>query len=355
MKKVIIVAAIMALAFGSMACGSGPGLKTNRDSISYLIGAEKGVQIKFGNGDIGLDQEIILNNMKEFMANGDLESPEFQEEMEFMDKFHYTKFLPYAQIAQMHENSDRTDTLPALPELFDETYTRENVARGIGLSMGAEILSNKERFELVIPQVEHGIADAMKFNTIEEVETGLLISTEQMNQVYASFQQDMMKKQQEEYEKEMAERNKIATENGEASAKWLAEIEKMEGVKKTESGLLYRIDREGKGKKAKNDGDIVKVHYEGKTRDGKVFDSSYARNQEIEFPLNRVIKGWTEGMKLVKVGGQITLWIPAELAYGQQGAGQDIGPNEALEFKVELFDVTPEPKKKDEEKKNEKK
>jgi FKBP-type peptidyl-prolyl cis-trans isomerase len=154
-----------------------------------------------------------------------------------------------------------------------------------------------------------------------------------MQQVFKSYQEKMMKKQQEEHEAALKA-------NAEESTKWLAEVEKMEGVQKTESGLLYRIDREGDGKQAVNDEDTVKVNYEGKTRTGKVFDSSYERGEAIEFPLNRVIKGWTEGMKLVKVGGQITLWIPAELAYGERGAGADIGPNEALEFKVELLDVT---------------
>jgi FKBP-type peptidyl-prolyl cis-trans isomerase FkpA len=112
--------------------------------------------------------------------------------------------------------------------------------------------------------------------------------------------------------------------------------------------------------KAVNDEDVVKVLYTGRTKDGKVFDSnrwadmpaerqemikSYQPDQAekdnpIEFPLNRVIKGWTEGMKLVGKGGKITLWIPSELAYGQQGAGQDIGPNQALRFDVELLEVT---------------
>ena len=86
---------------------------------------------------------------------------------------------------------------------------------------------------------------------------------------------------------------------------------------------------------------MVVVNYEGKNRKGKVFDSSYERNEPAEFPLNRVIKGWTEGMKLVGKGGKITLWIPAELAYGERGAGRDIGANEALEFSVEVVDVKP--------------
>ena len=68
---------------------------------------------------------------------------------------------------------------------------------------------------------------------------------------------------------------------------------------------------------------------------------SYDKNEPVEFPLNRVIAGWTEGLQLVGKGGKITLWIPAELAYGSRGAGRNIGPNEALEFEVELVDVTP--------------
>ena len=85
----------------------------------------------------------------------------------------------------------------------------------------------------------------------------------------------------------------------------------------------------------------MRVHYRGTLANGTEFDSSYRRGQPAEFPLNRVIKGWTEGMKLVGKGGKITLWIPAELAYGKRGAGRDIGANEALEFSVEVVDVKP--------------
>ena len=131
-------------------------------------------------------------------------------------------------------------------------------------------------------------------------------------------------------------------ENAEASAKWLEGIAKKSGVEKTESGLLYKIERPGDADTiAVDDRDVVVVNYEGKNRKGKVFDSSYERNEPAEFPLNRVIKGWTEGMKLVGKGGKITLWIPAELAYGERGAGRDIGANEALEFSVEVVDVKP--------------
>lgn len=149
--------------------------------------------------------------------------------------------------------------------------------------------------------------------------------------------------------------------NKKESEEWLAKIAKGKGVKKTESGLLYKIENAGDmSVKANKDEDIVKVLYTGTTKDGKVFDSNRwadmpeerkemtkkyqpgdaEKDSPIEFPLNGVIKGWTEGMKLIGKGGKITLWIPSGLAYGEKGAGQDIGPNEALRFDVELIDVT---------------
>ena len=147
----------------------------------------------------------------------------------------------------------------------------------------------------------------------------------------------------------------VPQKNKEESDKWLAKIAKQKGVQKTASGLLYRIEAPSDMNiKANKDEDVVKVLYTGRTREGKVFDSNRwadmseerrkmlpeSKDSPIEFPLNRVIKGWTEGMKLIGKGGRITLWIPAELAYGERGAGESIGPNEALCFDVELISVT---------------
>ena len=89
------------------------------------------------------------------------------------------------------------------------------------------------------------------------------------------------------------------------------------------------------------DTSMVKVNYEGKTIDGKVFDSSKERNDTVKFAVNQVIPGWTEGIQLVGKGGEINMWIPSELAYGERGAGQAIGPNEALQFNVKVIDVIP--------------
>lgn len=126
-----------------------------------------------------------------------------------------------------------------------------------------------------------------------------------------------------------------------ASEEFLKEVEKTnKNIQKTESGILYEIITPGSDVKATNDADKVRVMYKGTLKDGKVFDSSYDRGDTAEFPLNRVIKGWSEGMKLVGKGGKIKLWIPSELGYGEQ-APQSIGPNEALVFEVELIDVLP--------------
>jgi FKBP-type peptidyl-prolyl cis-trans isomerase FkpA len=103
----------------------------------------------------------------------------------------------------------------------------------------------------------------------------------------------------------------------------------------TQSGLKYRVLRKGTGKQPKAT-DTLKVHYHGWLDDGKTFDSSYDRGEMIEFPLNGVIPGWTEGMQLVGEGGMIELEIPSNLGYGARGAGGVIPPNATLHFLVEL-------------------
>jgi FKBP-type peptidyl-prolyl cis-trans isomerase len=131
----------------------------------------------------------------------------------------------------------------------------------------------------------------------------------------------------------------MAQSAAEKGAKFLEENAKKEGVKTTASGLQYKVDKEGTGK-SPTATDTVKVHYKGTLLDGKEFDSSYKRNEPIEFPLNRVIKGWTEGVQLMKEGGKMTLYIPSKLAYGPSGTpGGPIGPDETLIFEIELLQV----------------
>lgn len=124
----------------------------------------------------------------------------------------------------------------------------------------------------------------------------------------------------------------------ERGIKFLQENGKREGVTTTSSGLQYEVLTEGSGK-SPSATDVVEVHYRGTLIDGKEFDSSYKRGETIEFPLNRVIPGWTEGVQLMKEGAKYRFFIPSDLAYGPRGAGQDIGPDEALIFDVELVQV----------------
>ena len=136
-------------------------------------------------------------------------------------------------------------------------------------------------------------------------------------------------------EAKAAERNKSLAAKGEA---FLAENAKREGIVVTESGLQYEVITMGEGEKPTAES-TVKVHYHGTLIDGTVFDSSIQRGEPIEFPLNGVIKGWTEGLQLMPVGSKFILYIPYQLAYGERGAGELIGPCEALIFEVELLDI----------------
>ena len=135
---------------------------------------------------------------------------------------------------------------------------------------------------------------------------------------------------------------RLPEENLRASEAWLAEVERTTpGIQRTESGLLYQIVDAGGSLRASGDEDRVEVHYEGKLRDGTVFDSSRERGQSATFALRGVIPGWTEGLKLVGRGGTIQLWIHPDRAYGVSGAGSTSGipPNAALYFEVEVIDV----------------
>ncbi len=129
-----------------------------------------------------------------------------------------------------------------------------------------------------------------------------------------------------------------AKETKEAGEKFLAENKTKEGVITTESGLQYKVEKEGDGPKPTAT-DKVKVHYTGTLLDGTKFDSSVDRGEPAEFGVGQVIKGWTEGLQIMPVGSKYIFWIPSELAYGERGAGRDIKPNSVLKFEVELLEI----------------
>lgn len=160
-----------------------------------------------------------------------------------------------------------------------------------------------------------------------------------------SFMQTYMQKMNE---KRQAEAKIKSEENKKKGAEFLAKNKQNPAIKSTASGLQYEVLKEGDGVNKPSATDIVKVTYKGQLLDGTVFDSTEKNGgQPIEFPLNGVIKGWTEGIQLMSKGAKYKFYIPADLAYGDRGAGNVIKPGELLTFEVELLDYKPQEKPKE--------
>lgn len=152
------------------------------------------------------------------------------------------------------------------------------------------------------------------------------------------MQETLMEFQAMVQQKQMEAQGKKAAENKAAGEAFLAENKTKQGVKTLESGLQYKVITPGTG--ASPDlNDKVKCHYRGSLINGREFDSSYKRNEPAEFSVNGVIKGWTEALQRMKVGAKWMLFIPSDLAYGDQGAGNVIEPGSTLIFEVELLEI----------------
>ena len=160
---------------------------------------------------------------------------------------------------------------------------------------------------------------------------GLELSMEEAGSALEAFYKEL--------EEEQTERAEAAGAAAKAEGeKFLAQVAKDPAVKMTKSGLMYKVLQEGSGRKPKAT-DTVRCHYEGTFADGSIFDSSYKRGEPAEFPLDGVIKGWTEGLQLMAEGAKYELYLPYNLAYGERGAGSSIPPYCALKFVVELIKV----------------
>lgn len=140
------------------------------------------------------------------------------------------------------------------------------------------------------------------------------------------------------HKKEVEKREAAAKKNLETGKAFLADNKKKAGVVARESGLQYKVMKDGKGKQPKPT-DTVQVHYRGTLINGTEFDSSYKRGEPATFPVNGVIQGWQEVLPLMKEGAKWQVWIPSDLAYGARGAGGAIGPNETLIFEIELLAI----------------
>ncbi|WP_420229774.1 FKBP-type peptidyl-prolyl cis-trans isomerase [Psychrobacter sp. ER1] len=218
-------------------------------------------------------------------------------------------------------NNGNQETAAQSVSITEQSTVSEKVGYSLGFMMAE---GNKDAVkDLDLNTFEKGFRDGYEGN-----ESAL--TQEQMQQVLMDYQ----KEQEEQFVKDMETK---ATENKAAGTAFLAENAKKEGVKQTESGLQYKVIKAGTGKSPKAT-DVVEVNYEGKLLDGTVFDSSYERGEPIEFPLNQVIAGWTEGLQLMKEGGKYEFYIPSDIAYGEAG-NAGIEPNSTLIFTVELLKV----------------
>lgn len=216
------------------------------------------------------------------------------------------------------------------------------MSSGIALAAGATTLKGeKERLGYSIGMDLGGMLKRQSLDVdpdavakgLKDVYTGgkTLLTEEEMRQEIQALQTKLMERQADEMKK-LGEKNKSDGE------KFLAENAKKEGVKTLPSGLQYKELKAGTGKTPKAT-DSVTTHYSGTLIDGTEFDSSYKRGEPVSFAVSGVIAGWTEALQLMKEGAKWQLFIPSSLAYGERGAGRDIGPNSTLIFEVELIKV----------------
>ena len=210
----------------------------------------------------------------------------------------------------------------AAPKNKPDTGFKTNSEK-VGYAMGLNIGRNLKRQRLIVDvnSLAQGIRDALS-----NAEPKL--SQQQIEAAFRAFQ-----------EKLQAQRKLKAVKNKKDSEAFLAKNGKQKGVTTTKSGLQYKILKQGQGKSPKAS-DTVKTHYRGTLIDGTEFDSSYKRNMPATFPVQGVIKGWTEALQLMKVGAKWQLFIPSNLAYGEKPRdGSPIGPNAALVFEIELLGI----------------
>ena len=342
MKK-ILIAAIVCVAALSACSNNGAsnitkGDASQMDTLSYYLGTNIGHGVSTQMSEISFDFDIVETGVADGAFN---RSKQTQEQAVEILRDYFTNRLPVRQQEKANIEADSTAS-QELPSLFVSKEECDSISYAFGNDIGHNLRSSKLPLQMV--WVIKGIQDGR--NPEATVDPAAI-------QEYLQHYFMVVRPAQA----------------AEESAAWLEKMSKKSGVKKTESGLLYKVVKAGDmSLAATDDRDVVKVHYTGRLLDGQVFDSSkfenrpkaqqdqmrewepnqfdengkfIGKNEPVEFPLNRVIKGWTEGMKLVGPGGKIILYIPSELAYGQRGAGRDIGPNAALEFEVELVEVQP--------------
>ena len=345
MKRIFNVA-VVALLAGAVAvsCNSGKSMVTKGntskvDTLSYAMGANLGEFLSTRLADLPFNYEKLEKGLQSAaLGKAKWSAEDAQEVFQSLIGPVNERFGQLMQQKQMAEQ-DSTFVAGEI-EIFVSEGECDSLSYAYGLNIGHDL--RQGRFPLQMKWYMKGFQQTRNDEAV--------MSADEVGEFLQNFVMVVYPQQQLE-----------------KSEAWLSKMEKKAGVQKSESGLMYKVVKEGDvSRSATDDRDEVTVHYTGRTIEGEVFDSSIFKNmpaqrqemmrqyqpdnfdekgniienEPVTFPLNRVIKGWTEGMKLVGPGGKIILYIPSELAYGPRG-NQAIAPNAALEFEVELIDVKP--------------
>jgi FKBP-type peptidyl-prolyl cis-trans isomerase FklB len=236
-------------------------------------------------------------------------------------------FSAFASYAEDAKPSPSSAANPPSTSSFKEEKDK------ISYSLGVDIGRTLQKFQLDLNEsaLSQGIADVLD-------KKPMAMTDAELQQTLQAFQQKMMQQQQEAMSKKQDEMKVVAEKNKADGKKFLEDNVKKTGVKSTASGLQYKVVKEGSGDKP-TDADVVETNYRGTTIDGKEFDSSAKHGSSFSFPVNGVIKGWSEALKMMPVGSKWELYVPSDLAYGDEGYGEDIPPGSTLVFEVELLSI----------------
>jgi len=214
------------------------------------------------------------------------------------------------------------------PAMAQDSDTTDPIGYFLGVSVGQQMFQQGFKSgDFDVNALAAGIADAL-------AEKKPALDNQALAEAGGKIEA-LLRSRQQERQQQMA---KAAEENKATGAEWLAANAKQEGVQTTESGLQYKVLKEGEGG-SPTLSDTVTVHYTGKLIDGEVFDSSVERGEPATFRVGQVIKGWQEGLQKMKVGDKWMMYIPSDLAYGAEGRPGAIEPNSVLVFEVELLDI----------------
>ncbi|MCB9202419.1 MAG: FKBP-type peptidyl-prolyl cis-trans isomerase [Flavobacteriales bacterium] len=247
------------------------------------------------------------------------------------------RVLEFEKNLPLEDSLNQDQVKKGISDVFDsskEISKSEFFGMQIGLQIQEFLRANKMEDKIDKNILIQGIFD--KVNKGE-----LLMEESEIPEFLDGYVRPLMEKAQKENQEAVNKRReKESKENQEESTKFLEENKKKQGVKVTDSGLQYEVIKEGDGTTKVEQDDVVSVKFNGTLVDGTVFDSTDKMKEgKVDFPVANVIPGWQEGIKLMTKGAKYKFYIPSELAYGEQGGGVAIGPNQVLIFEVELLDV----------------